>query len=265
MILLLIILNSLQGSHAGLSHVSWSFDGHRIVCEIAWQNLTPAAKNSVRALLSGDSAYDRFSESCIWADVIRRESQYERFVTAHYVNLPHGVEGIDLTRDCADNLCVVKAITEQTSILENRASTETARLEALKFIGHFVGDLHQPLHVGYAEDRGGNSTDVTIWGEERNLHQVWDRSLIEYKMLSWEAYAAQLLGGISAVDRTLWASKNVEDWANESFQITENYIYDVGPDAEIGDDYYLTNLHTLEEQLKKAGIRLAVLLNDALR
>ena len=82
-------------------------------------------------------------------------------------------------------------------------------------------------------------------------------------MLSWEAYAAQLLGGISSVDRTLWAFTNVEDWANESFQITENYVYDVGPDAEIGDDYYLTNLHTLEEQLKKAGIRLAALLNDA--
>ncbi|MCH8123721.1 MAG: hypothetical protein IH853_11425, partial [Bacteroidetes bacterium] len=105
--------------------------------------------------------------------------------------------------------------------------------------------------------------EVTIWGEERNLHQVWDRSLVEHKMLSWGVYAVQLLGGISTVDRRVWASTNVVDWANESFQITENYVYDVGPGGEIGDDYYLANLHTLEEQLKKAGIRLEALLNDA--
>ncbi len=263
MIFLLIILNSLQVSHTEPSGVRWAFDGHLIVCEIAWKNLMPEAKESIHVLLSADSEFDRFSDSCSWADAVRREIRYERFVTAHYVNLPHGAEGIDVSRDCATDLCVVQAIQEQKAILTSGTSTTTARLEALKFVSHFVGDIHQPLHVSYADDRGGNFTNVTIWGEERNLHQVWDRSLVEHKLLSWDVYATQLLQGISAIDRRAWASTKVEDWANESFQITENYVYDVGPGAEIGDDYYLMNLHTLEEQLKKAGIRLAALLNDA--
>ncbi len=247
--------------------IVWGQDGHRIVCDIAYRNLTTKARESVDELLASDpdERWRDFREACIWADDVRGSvAAYDTFRTAHYVNLQRRSEGLDLARDCGRTFCVVEAIIEQRAILADDTASEDLRRDALKFLGHFVGDLHQPLHVGYAEDRGGNSVSVIANGASNSLHGYWDSGMIDRKGLEWEAYSRSLRFGINNVDRNQWASLDPVEWANESFQIVEGQVYVFPLDGGIPDEYYHRNIQTLESQLRKGGIRLAALLNEVL-
>jgi len=227
------------------------------VCEIAYQNLTPAVRDAVDELLVGDpdEQYHDFRESSVWADEVRsrREARYDSFRTAHYVNIPRRSAGFDLDRDCADTFCIVEAILEQKAILEDPGASVSDRRDALKFIGHFVGDIHQPLHAGYSDDRGGNSVRVLIHGENWSLHSYWDSGFLARNETGWEKIARDLRFDIRAIDRTMWKSADPADWANESFRIVEDHVYLFPLALQVDDEYYFRNIHTVEEQLKKAG------------
>lgn len=243
----------------------WGYDGHRIVCSIAWRNMTPATQDAVQALLAADDSlrFRQFEEACLWADEVRRaDPRYERFTTAHYINLSRGEDGVNLDEHCAVSLCIVQAIEEQSSILADTTQSINVRLEALKWLGHFVGDVHQPMHVGYAGDRGGNQIEVILSGVPTNLHSVWDYGLIARTGLEWQRYARRLGGDISRVDRHLWSGMNAIDWANESYSISEDTVYEFPLGGDVKDEYYFRNIQTVERQLKKAGVRLANLLNQ---
>jgi hypothetical protein len=242
----------------------WGRDGHKILCEIAYREVNARTRSVIDGILASDDDYDSFPESCLWADVIRRQEEYSKFPTAHYMNIPRGANYVSADEQCASTYCVVEAVDDMESILEGRLYNEREKLEALKFLSHFVGDLHQPLHAGYEDDRGGNSMEVTAWGEKSNLHSVWDYVLIEHTGRSWSDLAEQLWQDITPIDRQLWARGSVTDWVAESYRIVEDSVYDIGDDGVIGDEYYQRNLLTIETQLKKAGIRLATVLDRAL-
>lgn len=246
----------------------WGHDGHRIVCEIAYRNLTPETRDAVDELLAGDpeEQFRDFRESCVWADVVRsrREAKYDTFRTAHYVNIPRRSAGFDMDRDCAETFCIVEAILEQTAILEDRNASTSDRRDALKFVAHFVGDIHQPLHAGYAGDRGGNSVRVLVDGKDLSLHSYWDSAFLAKGDADWQEIARTLRFDIRAIDRTMWKSAHPAHWANESFRIVEDHVYSFPLSPQVEEEYYFRNIHTVEEQLKKAGIRLANLLNTAL-
>jgi hypothetical protein len=250
-----------------VSLAPWGFDGHRVVCEIAYQNLEPGTRDAVDELLAGDpeERFRDFRESCVWADEVRgrREARYDTFRTAHYVNLPRRSDGFDLERDCGNTFCVVEAILEQKAILEDENAPIGARRDALKFVSHFVGDLHQPLHVGYEDDRGGNHIRLLVDGENLSLHSYWDSGFLSRSGEEWQQIA-RIRFDIRGIDRALWASDDPGDWANESFRIVEDHVYVFPISPEVEDEYYFRNIHSVEEQLKKAGIRLANLLNAAL-
>ena len=225
-------------------------------------------RDSVDAILSTDpeEEFRDFRESCVWADEVRsrRDAKYDTFRTAHYVNIPRGTEGFDIDRDCDGTFCVVEAILEQLAILADRSALLANRRDALKFIGHFVGDIHQPLHAGYGDDRGGNDVRVLVDGQNSSLHSLWDSGFIARNEVEWQQIARGLRFDIRAIDRALWASDDPAVWANESFRIVEDYVYVFPLSPEVEDEYYFRNIHTVEEQLKKAGLRLANLLNAAL-
>lgn len=244
----------------------WGFDGHRIVCSIAWRNMQPATQAAVQALLDQDSLrFRQFEEACLWADEVRRrDPRLDRFITAHYINLPRGEDGVDLDEHCAQSLCVVQAILEQKEVLRDASQPALARLEALKWIAHFVGDIHQPMHAGYGDDRGGNEIQVIFDGQLTNLHSVWDFGLIAKSAMEWQQYAGVLGRDISRVDRNQWGSLDPIGWANESYAITEDTVYEFPIGSPVKDEYYYRNIQTVERQLKKAGIRLANLLNEVL-
>ena len=244
----------------------WGFPQHRVVCEIAWAELTPATRRSAAAILRAEGEYETFAESCVWADV-----RGARYHANHWVNVPPGDDAVSAADCPASGDCVLNNLEAEIAVLA-RSSDPGERARALMFIGHFVGDLHQPLHIGYEYDRGGNQTAIRgLGGGYDNLHKVWDRYFFREEAQDSRALARTLHADISAIDRTVWASTELTDWANESFRIVEDYVYDglvevdgASRSFELSADYEARNLHVAEMQLKKAGVRLGRLLNELL-
>lgn len=242
---------------------AWGYDVHRLVCELAWRELTPRAQAAVRELLAGDRFAERFSEACVWADEVRRDSAYARYRTAHYVNVPPGASAVDPTVHCADAYCVIEAIRDLVPVVGDRRAPLERRREALKFLAHFVADLHQPLHVGRAEDEGGNRVAVVFLGESTNLHVVWDASLAQRHLLDpWDAGRLHAL--ITPIDRARWADLDPVTWANESYQIVERVVYRDVDRGVVGDTYAERARYVIEERMLQAAYRLGLLLSRAL-
>lgn len=249
---------------------AWGAEGHRIVCEIAWQRLTPAARQLVGTLLRNEPD-PVFARTCTWADEVR-STTHRHTAAYHYINIPAGAEGVDLARDCgdADRRCIVWAIHHYASRLTERSRSHQERNEALKFVAHFVGDLHQPLHAGRPEDLGGNRVQVSFFGNtgtpERplNLHSVWDSAILRRAEHSWPKSGHRLNAQITPFDAERWETLDVSGWTNESYRIADRFAYSTLPeDGLIGNFYYRPALGYSEAQLQKAGVRLAYLLNHA--
>lgn len=240
---------------------AWGSAGHKIVCEIAFQELAASTRTQVKDWIRSDPDYSSFAESCTWPDDIRDIERYDRYRSLHYVNAERGAAA--LPKDCPRG-CVLSAIREEATVLRDSAQSPARRLEALKFLGHFVGDLHQPLHAGYRDDRGGNKVTVTFYGESQRLHKVWDTLLIAQRTNDWRALARELSAAITPVDRTIWASPAPHIWANESLQLVARRVYDFEAGEDLARSYYRRNIASLEERLMAAGVRLARLLDRVL-
>ena len=195
---------------------AWGRDGHFIVGDIATRLLSDAARKAASELLPGES----FSDVAVWADDVRRTEAYRYTAPYHYVNLEPGSESFDLERDCPSNGCVVQAILDYSAVLRDGEASKSKKQEALKFIVHFVGDIHQPLHVSPRGDRGGNDIQVRILGGSANLHSVWDSRLIATLDKPWKQLADQLYEQIDADEKSSWAGVDPIVWANESYHLS---------------------------------------------
>jgi hypothetical protein len=249
---------------------AWGAEGHRIVCEIAWQRLTPEARWFVIDLLRNEPD-PIFARTCTWADEVR-PTTHRHTAAYHYINIPAGVAGVDLARDCGnvEQRCIVWAIHHYAGILTDRRRPQAERNEALKFVAHFVGDLHQPLHTGRPEDLGGNRVQVNFFGDtgtaERptNLHGVWDSAILRKANLTWPESAHRLNEQIDSLDVQRWETLDVIGWTNESYHIADGFGYAQLPaDRFIGNRYFRPALGFSEVRLQQAGVRLAHLLNQA--
>ena len=161
------------------------------------------------------------AEVSTWADDIRRQ----RPSTApwHYVDIPvhpqYGPPAYDAARDCPDGNCVVAKIDEFAAVLGDKAAPQRDRLEALKFLIHFVADIHQPFHCADDHDRGGNDTHVSFLGRNTTLHALWDTGLLEAAAITDErAYALKLAQSIKPADLERWRRGTAADWATESYE-----------------------------------------------
>ena len=237
----------------------WSAEGHRLVCEIAWQRLSPGARSLVQTIRAADpEGGSSFAESCVWADRVR-PTTHQYTYGYHFINIPPGGAGAVLERDCADpeRRCAPWAIHHYTTVLLDPQVSPLARAEALKFLGHFVGDIHQPLHAGRLADRGGNDLPVDFFGDSLNLHAVWDGSLLRRAGLAWPDSAAALSAEPTAAGETL----NVMAWVNESYQAAESLAYRLPEQNRIDTRYLDAARAVAREAIKRAGARLALLLN----
>ena len=148
------------GSHAD----AWGEEGHQIVGAIAMTRLTPQTRAAIIELLGNDD----LAKAGLWADQIRGDSKYDWAKPLHYVNAPRNENIIVLERDCAKGECVIGAITRFLAVASDSTKPIEERREALKFAIHFIGDLHQPLHAGYADDMGGNRIQVIAFGDSEH-------------------------------------------------------------------------------------------------
>ena len=247
----------------------WGADGHKLICEIAWRHLTPEAKTFVNGIRTGEPG--TFADSCTWADDVRPNRPETS--AWHFINIKAGTSGADLHRDCGDpaKRCVVWAIKNFTELLVKPGATKAEQAEALKFVGHFVGDLHQPLHAGRLEDLGGNNIRLSFFGDagtERsamNLHRVWDSMLPRRMNLVFPASVDALMADLTSAKAAQWANSDVMAWTNESYRIDEDFVYSVANGGQIDQSYFDRAAPIVKERLQQAGVRLAFLLNEAAR
>jgi hypothetical protein len=249
-----------------LSAHAWSQAGHRIVGHLAAAELTPSARAEVARLLAGEPDPTLAGVSD-WADRLRGEDGPRGKATApwHYVNYASGTCDFDAVLDCPKGDCVVGAINRNFLVLSDRQRPLAERRDALKFLVHFVGDVHQPLHSNPRRDRGGNDYQVNLHGRGTNLHAIWDHTLLESRGLAPRAYAEALRREpLLPHDPTRGSQTPALDWALQSCRLVRQP--GVYPDGHvIGDDYIQAHRPIAERRLREAGSRLAALLNHALK
>lgn len=249
--------------------LAWGSEGHRIVAEIAEQYLDPATARQVSDLLAIENA-TTLAQVSTWADDLR--PQRRETARWHFVDIPiHPAAGTptayDVARDCALGNCVVAAIERFTAVLRDNATPARERFEALKFIVHFVADVHQPLPTSDDGDKGGNAIHVTFMGRSTNLHAVWDWGILAPAVAGDErGYALRLTRSITPAQAEQWRRGSPTDWANESYGIARRLIYGEWPHAPgaLPADYEAEALPVVNVQLERVGVRLAAVLNAAL-
>jgi hypothetical protein len=240
---------------AVLPHLAKAFggDGHRLVATIAERQLSERARSEVARLLAIEPGATLASVST-WAD----ETRAPTTAAWHYVNLPRDADcHYVATRDCPGGNCVVGAIERQRLVLTSLAP-DAERLAALKYIVHFVADVHQPLHAGYADDKGGNRYQVQAFGRGTNLHALWDTGLIQ----NWPGGASELLSELSGIRAPSSDATAPAQWAEESCRIVASDGF-YPSDHKIDGAYVQRMAPVLEERLAAAGRRLAALLNGS--
>lgn len=240
---------------------SWGRTGHELIGEIAARHLSPAAIEAVAGLLEPGETLASVGP---WADEIR--AQRRETGPWHFINLPvHQARG-DWRPFCPPSGCVVSIIPEMAARLRNPALPRAERAEALKFLVHFVGDLHQPLHVGDRGDRGGNEVPVVFLDRPSNLHSVWDTPLILYLLDQHPQARQRLTQRITWWTRRMMERGTFEDWAWESHAISRDVAYRHLPDGDpalLGEAYARVAAPAVQLQLQRAGVRLARVLNEA--
>ena len=236
----------------------WGPQGHMVVAQIAENNLTPTAKRNVQKLLKGPT----LAEVSNWADFIKGDPQWAHTKPWHFVDIPDGEDYSTIEHSHDGD--IVAAITEMVKVIKSRSAKPMEKENALKFIVHFVGDIHQPLHVGRPEDRGGNDVQIVFEGRKSNLHALWDSLMIMKNPMNHVQYAAYLEN-----QTLLPAPYDIPEMAfsqiiHECMSARED-IYNFSPGTgtiEVRDVYYKRNLERMNSQILKGGKRLAVLLNS---
>ncbi len=239
----------------------WGGDGHKIVGKIASNHLTPEAKAGVRELLGKRT----LAEVSVWADMIKSDPSYRWASPLHYANVRRGAEAFSLSRDCPKQGCIVSAILRYTKVLRSKTASVAERTEALKFLVHFAGDIHQPLHVSHRRDKGGNRIKVKFFTRGMNLHSVWDGGILgrAMKEMKWHQYANKLLRKMSSDDMEAWSKiTDPSDWATESYKLALSNAYAIPESRMLGKTYFKRNIPVVDQRLQMGGVRLAVLLNS---
>lgn len=237
----------------------WGILGHRVVARIAEGRLTPKAAAEVARLLDGQG----IPAVANWADSLRTIKP--EIGIWHYVDIPTWEQSYDSVRDCKTG-CVISALNAKIAELSDRTKSKAERAEALRFIVHFVGDMHQPLHSGERGDKGGNDVKLTFEGRLTNLHSVWDSGMLN----AWGETEDVLVNRINERlvhrgDIRIMTSGTIADWAMEAHDVSRDVVYNFVPPTLVLDSSYRTMVRpVLEDRLLRGGVRLAAVLNRAL-
>ncbi|WP_103071233.1 S1/P1 nuclease [Aquimarina sediminis] len=250
--LFVLLLISLSGFS---SDYDWGKTGHRVTGQIADTYLTKKAKRNVANILSGKG----LAFVSVFADEIKSDKQYKGYSPWHYVNFSFDKKyGEESPNEYGD---LVQGIDKCIEVLKNKKSTSKDKEFYLKMLVHFVGDLHQPLHVGRGEDKGGNDIQVRWFREGSNLHRVWDSEMIDYYGMSYTELAvnANVLSKKQIKDIQ---SGTILDWVYESQKLAQEVYASANVGEKLGYKYMYNYFPVVRTQLQKGGVRLAKILNE---
>jgi len=260
---------------------AWGALGHEIICEIAFQELGKEARTEVKRLIKLDPTFATFSRSCIWPDHPRKRAK------EHYVNVARSSTEFGTAICPKASKCVLLAIGTDVAVLSDKSASDERRLASLKYLGHWVGDVHQPFHVSFKDDRGGNSIGERGGPCDGNLHAVWDTCMVKSRLRGKvREIAKRMVIGVTSEQRSAWTKNAPIMWAAESYQIVtkpsvgywtwkerscwydqDRQKYKKGqPQKSIVVNKAYIALHgpIVEAQLTNAGVRLGAFLNQLL-
>ncbi|KAG8366627.1 hypothetical protein BUALT_Bualt17G0099400 [Buddleja alternifolia] len=258
----------------------WGVDGHLITCRIAQARLSKAAADAVSQLLPAYADND-LGSLCSWAD--RVKFRYHWSSALHYIDTPDNLCTYQYNRDCKDedgilDRCVAGAINNYTNQLltygDDNSASQYNLTEALLFLSHYIGDIHQPLHVGFTSDRGGNTIDVHWYTRKAVLHHVWDDNIIETaEERFYDSNVDELINTLQKNITTVWANQ-AKAWeacsktacpdvyASEGIKAACDWAYKgVGEGSVLEDDYFLSRYPVVNMRLAQGGVRLAATFN----
>jgi len=235
--------------------IVWSKTGHRVTGEVAEKYLTRKAKKAIAELLKGQSLADVST----FGDDIKADRKFREFGPWHYVNFPLDKKYTDV--EPSKDGDIMMGIEKCIAIVKDKNSSLEDKQFYLKFLVHLIGDLHQPLHVGRLEDKGGNDIQIQWFGRGSNLHRVWDSDMIDDFGMGYTELTANL-PKLSKEQVKSLKQGNVYTWVEESQELVKKIYGSAEVGEKIGYRYSYDWWATVEDQLQKGGIRLAVVLND---
>jgi len=238
---------------------SWGVLGHRIVGQIAESDLTPKARIEIRKILGTES----IAMASNWADFLKSDSDFQYIYNWHFIDLDSGLTKVQLhnyleTDTATDLFTKTNFLIRE---LKNKQLSMDKKRMYLKLLIHFIGDIHQPFHVGRHKDLGGNKIKLTWFSSPTNLHAVWDEQLINFQQLSYTEYTTAI-NHATEKQRVAWQKQPVSEWIIESYQIAERLYSKIAQDQKLSYRYNYDNIQILNERLLKAGVRLAGVLNE---
>lgn len=262
--LLLCLVSLLLATQA----LAWGQDGHRLACAVAEDQLTVEGKAFIAEVTALGKFLDgktpTFAEACLWPDAVKYDG-YRGSYESHFINVPVEAPSLDIARDCAALDCILAGIQRNLVYLAKPAygDREKARkAAALRFLGHLIADLHQPLHVSHAEDWGGNRIRVTWFGEETNLHRLWDVGLLQQSGLRWPE-SRKFLASVSADSGPV----DILGWTRDTLSLARKIAY-TGPDGKkivsgdsLGKEYLAHAKPVVIQQLVEGAAHLALVIN----
>lgn len=252
-ILVLAFIFSVTSSQAKATY--WGATGHRTVGKIAEKYLTKKTKKVLSNLLDGHS----LSFYSTFADDIKSDNKYRKFSPWHYINFKFDEKYNPATASKKGDL--VQGINTCVKVLKDPSATKADKAFYLKLLIHFIGDMHQPLHAGRAEDRGGNDIKVKWFNKPSNLHRVWDSEMIDsYKMSYTEL--AKNADKLSKAQVQSLQKGTILDWVYESQALAKKVYASAKNGDKLFYRYSYLYLNTARQQLQKGGVRLAKVLND---
>jgi len=233
----------------------WGPTGHRATGKIAEKHLTKKAKKQIHKLLEGES----LAFVSTFADQIKSDKKYNKFYAWHYVNMP--LDGDYATADKNPKGDLVTGINHCISVLKNEKSLVEEKRFYLKMLVHLIGDLHQPMHIGQKEDKGGNTIQVEWFKKGTNLHRVWDENMLSEWGMSYVELANNAKY-LSKDEIKEMQKGTVVDWVRDTHKITKRVYGSVEKGENLKYRYSYIYFPVVREQLQKGGVRLAKVLND---
>ena len=235
------------------STLNWGSTAHRAMSEVASFYLTENANNTINEILNGETIVTVST----YADDIKSDSRYDKYYNWHFVNMELDENYEDIIRSERGDVFI--AINTCIDMLENESTLEKDKLFYLKLLIHFVGDIHQPMHIGRYDDRGGNRLNVKWFGRNTNLHRLWDSDMINSYGMSYSELARNLPTPEKLEIK--FERDDLIDWVNDIHSYTRNIYKGVSNDDRLGYEYQYKNFPTIRELILKGGMRLAAILN----
>jgi hypothetical protein len=231
----------------------WGATGHRVTGYIADQYLSKKARKAIEQLLKGQS----LAMASTWMDEIKSDSTYDYMSDWHWVTIPKGQTYDQTAKNPKGD--IIATLERIISELKSKKLSQEEQVQRIKILIHLIGDVHQPLHVGAKDDKGGNDVKIMWFRTDSNLHRVWDSEIIDDTKLSYSELG-QSLDKPSDAELKAWQKASVRDWAEES-QGYHAQVYNYG-NGKIGYRYSYLHYYIVRHRLLQAGVRLAGVLNQ---